>query len=223
VHRELAAYELADTIVVPSQHVADSFAERGYDDSIVKRVPFGVDLSMFPETRQPRAEKPRILMVGNWCLRKGCDVLTQAWRELSGVELMHVGPVGDCPLPQDPDFKHIDPVDQSELGRYYAASHVLVLASREEGLALVQVQGLASGLPLVCTDRTGGADMVEFVDFPNSIRVVPHDSVTELADALRQALQSQPEAGIMRRVVTPENRARLSWRRYAERHIELVS
>jgi len=37
---------------------------------------------------------------------------------------------------------------------------VFVMASIEEGLAMVQVQALACGLPLICTTNTGGEDLL---------------------------------------------------------------
>ena len=59
----------------------------------------------------------------------------------------------------DPRFVHIDPVPQTELARFYAEADAFVLASREDGFGVVLAQALASGLPVICTDRTGGADL----------------------------------------------------------------
>jgi glycosyltransferase involved in cell wall biosynthesis len=46
------------------------------------------------------------------------------------------------------------------LHKYYAQGSVFCLASIEEGLAMVQVQAMACGLPVICTTNTGGADLV---------------------------------------------------------------
>ena len=46
------------------------------------------------------------------------------------------------------------------------------------------MQALASGLPLVCTDRTGGADLAHTPALAARITVVPHDDVGALADAI---------------------------------------
>ena len=62
-------------------------------------------------------------------------------------------------FPNSERFVHYDFVPQWRLGEFYAQAHVFAIASKEEGLALVQLQALASGLPLVCTDRTGGGDL----------------------------------------------------------------
>lgn len=83
--------------------------------------PYGVDLNMFPATQAPSLEvRPQIIMAGTGSLQKGCDVLVDAWRRLRDVGLIHVGSVGDAPLPREPDFKHYSPVEQHHLTRFYA-------------------------------------------------------------------------------------------------------
>ena len=56
VDRELAEYDLADTITVPSMHVVRSFVERGMDEARLFRNPYGVDLDMFRATASPSPE-----------------------------------------------------------------------------------------------------------------------------------------------------------------------
>ena len=105
VRRELAEYERVDMIVVPSTHAHTSFVERGVSASKLFRNPYGVDLTMFPATPAPPPDAPpTIIMVGAWSLRKGCDVLVDAWQRLAtqGTRLMHVGPIADAPLPAGP-------------------------------------------------------------------------------------------------------------------------
>ena len=218
VQREIAEYELADTIVVPAKHVVQSFIERGVPESRIFRNPYGVDLNMFPATPAPSQKvHPQIIMTGTWSLRKGCDVLVDAWRRLLDVGLIHVGGVDDAPLPRDPDFKHYPPVEQYRLSGFYARSHVFALASREEGLALVQAQALASGLPVVCTDRTGGADLREYLQNPESVSVVPSDDPGALASALQIALDKAQSVKGLRDFLGP-GRAALSWSAYGLRY-----
>jgi glycosyltransferase involved in cell wall biosynthesis len=215
--RELSDYQLADVIVIPSQHVERSFLERGVPSERLFRNPYGVDLKEFHPTPAPSPDPPTVLMTGTWSLRKGCDVLVEAWRRLRGVRLMHVGPVEDCRLPEDGNFEHHRPVRASRLKDFYAQGHVFALASREEGLALVQAQALACGLPLVCTDRTGGEDLKAFVDDPALIRVVPPDDPRALAEGLQEALDRARRAAGPRDLLG-RGRERLSWPAYAERY-----
>lgn len=222
VDRELAGYELADRIVVPSSHVVESFRECGPKHLSKLFVnPYGVELAHFPPRAKPRADvPPTVLFVGGWSRRKGVDVLVDAVRTLDGVHLLHVGGLVDLPFPEnDPRFVHVEPVPQWKLRDYYARAHVFALASREEGLALVQAQALASGLPLVCTDRTGGADLGLSPALADRIFVTSPDNVGAFSTALRSAL----EVALSPTFCPQLHRADLSlldWLGYGQRYAE---
>jgi glycosyltransferase involved in cell wall biosynthesis len=218
IPRELTGYDIANFISVPSRHVARSFVEFAVPERKLLVNPYGCDLSMFPPTVRDGERRRTILFVGTWSRRKGCDVLLEAWRRLDDVRLVHVGPVGDLPLPSDEGFTHVAAVPQQELSRFYAAADVFVLASREEGLALVQAQALASGLPIVCTTRTGGADLRDLVTCHGALAEVEPDDPTALAAAIAQALdraEASP-AEAPRRLA--DDLRPLSWRAYGERY-----
>lgn len=219
VERELASYELADCVVVPSLHTEKSFLEQGFPARKLFRNPYGVDLAMFASTSMPSDRPPTLLFVGIWSYRKGVDLLEAAWRRLDGVHLLHVGPVDDAPLPDGPGFTHVDPVPQWQLSEYYAQAHLFVLASREEGLALVQAQALASGLPLVCTDRTGGEDLQPLLENPGWVKVVPSDDAEALAAGIREML---PVALSLKgeRNLLGAGREKLTWAAYGKRYAE---
>lgn len=217
VERELASYALADQVVIPSLHVEHSFLEQGFPAEKLYRNPYGVDFSMFPPTPAPLEQPATLLFVGTWCYRKGVDLLESTWRKLEGVNLLHVGPVGDAPLPDHPGFRHVDSMPQWRLSEFYAQAHLFVLASREEGLSLVQAQSLASGLPLVCTDRTGGEDLQQLLDNPTWVKVVPSDDAGALTVAVREML---PKALGLRGVrdLLGQGREQLTWEAYGGRY-----
>ncbi len=219
VEREIFDYEQADTIVVLSKHCEESFVERGVDAEKLFRNPLGVDLKTFYPSLAPRDKIPKILMTGTWCWRKGCDLLVDAWKSMKNPsELMHVGPVGDLPLPTHPGFIHYDRVEQSKLVDFYRQATVFALASREEGLATVQPQALACGLRLVCTNRTGGEDLLEMIGNKDLIDVVPSDSTSEFRDALDRAItNSKTDVGTRHRLSLDELEE-LSWRGCARRY-----
>lgn len=221
IQRELAGYALADRIVIPSLHVADSFRQDSSTYAKLVYNPYGVDLAMFPPcTKKTPAEPMSLLFVGVWCLRKGCDLLAKAVRKVPGVHLTHVGAIGDLDFPTgDELFLHIDPAQQPELASFYAAADVFVLASREEGLASVLAQALASGLPLICTDRTGGADLSHTPALTARITVVPHDDVDALASAIG-GWRDRLRAGQTLPPLSEGDRQKMSWAGYAQRYNE---
>jgi glycosyltransferase involved in cell wall biosynthesis len=205
-------------VAVESARVARSFKEQGFPSEKLFRNPYGVDLSEFPPTSAPTG-MPTILFVGAWSYRKGVDVLVEAWRQLGHVRLLHVGAVVDAPLPSDDNFTHVDAVPQSRLRDYYAKAHVFAMASREEGLALVQAQALASGLPLVCTDRTGGEDLQQLLGDQTVVKVVATDDAEALASGIRAMLVRNRDLKGERRL--PESdREHLGWAAYGARYAQ---
>ncbi len=218
VDRELEGYSLADTVVVPSRHVVASFVEQGFSPDKLFRNPYGTQVDLFVPSPLPMGE-PTTVTTGAWSYQKGSDVLVEAWRRAGAGRLLHVGPLAGAPVPADPGFTHHDAVDQSRLPQFYAQGHVFALASRQDGLALVQAQALACGLPLVCTDRTGGEDLAELVGDRSLARVVPASDSAAFAQQLKEAL-AQSSTQSERRELAAAARAALSWRAYGRRYDE---
>jgi starch synthase len=223
VRRELAEYESADVIVVPARHAERSFVEHGVPAEKIFRNPYGVDLRMFPPTVGPaRGAGSTIIMAGTWSLRKGCDVLTDAWRRLPpGSRLLHVGGIADAPLPTDPGFVHHPTVDQRQLTGWYGRAHVLALASREEGLALVQAQALASGLHVAATDYTGAEDLQDSLDDPDAVGIAPADDAAAFAAVLARQLERGAALDGPRDLLGAA-RHRLTWAAYGTRYDALL-
>jgi alpha-maltose-1-phosphate synthase len=220
VRRELKGYSIADHIIVPSIHVAESFAPWKEYVSKLFLSPLGVDIDQFPLHKAPRpSDQPTVLFVGQWSYRKGVDVLAGAVRAMAGVRLIHVGALSDAPFPVDPQFVHYDHVSQKRLPEFYGAAHVLALPSREDGFGVVLAQALSSGLSVVCTDRTGGPDLAKLPGISRLIHVVQADD----PDALRRALAQALDDGHAVAPITESERQSLSWRCYAERDLAFMS
>jgi starch synthase len=221
VRRELLGYELADKIAIPSSHVMESFSAWPKLAHKLFVSSYGVDLEQFPIRTGPWPSEPTVLFIGTWSFQKGADLVTQAVLGLDGVRLKHVGPVGDVPFPRHPRFVHYDPVPQWDLKRFYSAVHVCTLASRQDGFGMVLCQALASGLSIVCTDRTGGSDLARQDGLARLVRVVPAGDPEALRRALLAALDDETGrtdvAGI-----TQANRELLSWRHYAIGHLDVM-
>ncbi|HEX3881959.1 MAG TPA: glycosyltransferase family 4 protein [Stellaceae bacterium] len=219
IRRELAGYEIADRVVIASHHVEDSFIR---DPAAFRKLflnPYGVDLGMFPQRQRERHSlEISFLFVGIWCLRKGCDLLVQSVRGTAEISLTHIGAIGDTDFPTgECRFRHLDPLPQAMLAKHYATTDVFVLASREDGFGVVLSQALAAGLPVICTDRTGGPELAYTPALAARITVVPAGDVEALAaalamwrDRLRQGYPLPP--------LTEADREMLSWSAYARRH-----
>jgi glycosyltransferase involved in cell wall biosynthesis len=223
IRRELAGYALADRISVPSVHVEESFRRDDAARLKLVRNPYGVDLAMFPlGAEKPVRDPVTFLTVGQWSHRKGCDTLAAAIRRVPGTRLIHVGAIIDLAFPEgDEQFVHKEAVTQKALASIYASADAFVLASREDGFGLVLSQALASGLPVICTDRTGGPDLAHTPALAARITAVPHDNLDALAcamtvfrDRLRGRAPFPPLADA--------DREALSWAHYGRRYSDAL-
>jgi starch synthase len=164
VERELAEYALCDLIFVPSSFAMHTFVDAGVPRDKLRLNPFGVDLSMFH--REPKRDRTfRVLFVGTVSLRKGLTYLFEAMAglHLHDAELCVIGALEHEMRPimakYEGTFRYVGAVERGKLREHYSQASVLVLPSIEEGLALVQAQAMACGVPVIATENTGAADL----------------------------------------------------------------
>jgi glycosyltransferase involved in cell wall biosynthesis len=216
VSRELWGYDFADVISIPSRHAENSFLERGFPPQKLFRNAYGVDLTTFPPTAKPQNKVPTLVFAGTWSLQKGCDVLARAvqdqpWR------LIHVGERGDAPLPNLTNFESLGFLPQAKLAGIYAEADAFVHPSRQDGFGVVLCQALACGLPLVCTDRTGGEDLAAFLQDPSWVTVIKPNDVAALRAGIGRALAKIGARPGLRDILGTA-RDRLSWQAYGNRY-----
>ena len=199
--REVAIYEAADAITVPSTVVKRSFLERGITAGKVHVLPYGVRLDRFTKTAEPPGDTFEVLFAGQVSVRKGIPYLLQAFAQLKhpAKRLTVVGAVQDplrpllARLPTD-GVTFTGSLPQAELAQRMSRSHVMVLPSVEEGLALVQAQAMACGCPVIATRATGAEDL--FTDGVEGFIVEDRD-VTALAARMQELAD---DAGLRERM-----------------------
>lgn len=175
VDRELQEYAEADRIVLPSTFAYRSFLEQGVRQDKLIKVPYGVDLNLFQRISK-QDDVFRVLFVGQLSLRKGVPYLLEAVAllHLPRFEFWLIGGLSSEIKPflnrYNDHFRWWGRTSRAELSWYYSQCSVFVLPSIEEGLALVQAQAMACGLPVIATTNTGGEDL-----FTNNVEgfVVP--------------------------------------------------
>jgi alpha-maltose-1-phosphate synthase len=218
IRRELKGYEVSDYVSIAARHVKNSFVQQGFNEKKLLINPYGVDLSLFYKSNNLSIKKFDAIFVGNWSLRKGCDLIISSCLKELELKFLHVGPVGDAKLPRDTNFIHIDPVDQRRLNKYYHMAKVFVLPSREEGMALVQAQAIAAGLPIVCSKHTGGSDIGKLIGNEHLIFEMKEYTQQELSHQVKKALEYVHNN-------TPKSidLSMLSWKAYGERYNKFIS
>jgi starch synthase len=209
VAREEAIYQQADAITVPSSVAKRSFVTMGTHESKVHVLPYGVRLDQFTRTAEPPTDTFQALFAGQVSLRKGIPYLLEAFSRLKHPKkhLTVVGSVQDDlrnllgKLPQE-NVTFTGSISQKDLARRMSASHLLVLPSVEEGLALVQGQAMACGCPVLATVATGAEDLL--TDGVEGFIVADRD-VDALTSRMQQvaddpALQRQLSEACLQRV-----------------------
>ncbi|MBR8833971.1 MAG: glycosyltransferase family 4 protein [Stigonema ocellatum SAG 48.90 = DSM 106950] len=235
VAQELWEYDLAERIAVPSLFVKRSFLAQGFSEQCLVHNPFGTNLKNF-SLGSKQDNVFRVIYAGSLSVRKGIHYLVRAFMEanIPNSELCLVGgATTETPrllAGADERVKCIGHVPQGQLANYYRNSSVFVIGSIEEGLACVQAQALACGLPLICTTNTGGEDLLlmssaEPIKLGRGVEeyaagyVVPIKNSEAIAFVLKQ-LAAQPDLLKQKQQAALELREQdLSWQRYAKQCI----
>lgn len=210
IEQEESEYAEADLITVPSSFNVDSFVSKGISRKKIRKISYGVNLSRFHPVAMPDNKSFDVLFVGGVCPRKGVHYLIDAFSRLDvqGKRLHLVGSVDEAflaLLKKRPSWcEQIEvygSLPQTRLKDIMSSSHVMVLASVEEGLALVQAQAMACGCPVIATENTGARDL--FSDGVEGF-VVPirdPDAITERMQLLasdRELLETMRKRSIER-------------------------
>jgi glycosyltransferase involved in cell wall biosynthesis len=189
----------------------------------------GVDLTAFSPAQIPEAGTLRLICVARLIERKGQRQLIEAVRRLLAegisVSLDLVGD-GDADaayraLAHEAGVaqavRFVGYVAREQIAAHYAAAHVFVLPSYNEGMSVATLEAMAAGLPLVVTRTGGTADLVS-----EEINGLTFDwaDVERLTAHLRRLAT---ERGLARRMgMTSRARAeRFSWESAAARYAEM--
>lgn len=192
IERMAAEVDLADTIVVGSTFAAASF-EGVVAPGRVQVVPYGVNTDAFrPKAGPPRVGPLRVLFAGQLSQRKGIAYLLDAMRQLDRdqFELTLAGSIigSGVGLHGYTDlYTQVSGTRPQDMPQVYREADVLVLPSLLEGSALVVLEAMASGLPVIVTPNAGADAVRDGIDG----YVVPVRSPKAIAERL-QRLRNDP-------------------------------
>jgi glycosyltransferase involved in cell wall biosynthesis len=242
---ELREYTLCTAVAVPSLFVEQSFRQRGFSEQRLFRNALGVNLERFQPPEQPPQPPEQIglraIYAGSLSVRKGIPDLLAGFAEagLSDAQLTLLG--GDTPelaelVAQQPaSVQRLGHRPQAELVQHYGQAHCFVMASIEEGMAMVQMQALACGLPLICSRHTGGEDLLRLQGAEGLARgaeggegveefqagfLVPIQRPTAIAWCLRRLALEPGLWARQRQAALALAAEQLSWEAYGERAIQ---
>ena len=207
----------ADAVFVENAWMYD-YVSRHLPDERVHFSPPGVDTYAFrpagPEDRRPTLLDPitddYILSVGRFAdPRKNIELLMEAYGRLASRrdDVPHLVLVGRTPPPVEAwasvrdhgvarKVTFLEDVDAETLRALYRHAGIVALSSDEEGLGLVLLEAMASGVPVVSTDCGGPSTVVD--DGVTGL-LTPVGDAAAFADALASLVEHPERARQMGR------------------------
>jgi glycosyltransferase involved in cell wall biosynthesis len=219
IARDLQKWALSDQVLVPSEYCRETSIALGCDPAKLRLVPYGIPEHWFD--LMPAPQPGRILFVGQVGLRKGNHVLAEACRLLQrrGVpfECRVAGPAAvDVTHSLFVGPTYLSQVPRSQIREEFRRADIFVLPTLAEGMALVHLEAMACGVPVITTSHCGSVVRDEVDGF-----IVPARDATALADRLQQLLEDRPLR--MQMGASSRERAReFTWTRYGERLLTVL-
>lgn len=202
---ERRVYEATEHVYVLSEYTARHVSSKtSVPRKDISVIPYPINTDLFtPDGEQPATveeEKPTVLFVGRFNdTRKNTRLLIDAaGLAHDQVEDIRVILVGDEP---DADLRRVildnglenqvewhDHVDNEKLPAFYRAADAFAIPSKQEGLAIVGLEAMACGTPVVST-RCGGPE--EYVEDGETGFLVDSGDNSEFTDRLVSLLQNE--------------------------------
>jgi glycosyltransferase involved in cell wall biosynthesis len=203
LEREQREWKLADLVICGSDFVRESVQRAGGPPAKCRVVPYGGDFSDCRQRIVRRKGPLRVLTVGAIGLRKGSPYVFRAAEELEGrAHFRMVGRENLSPRIRSEapaNLELVGAVARDQVEAYYRSSDVFLLPSICEGSAMATYEGLAHGLPVICTPNAGSVVRDGVEGF-----IVPIRDVSAIVEALerlvddRDLLQAMSDAAIQR-------------------------
>ncbi len=209
----------SDHIIASSDFVRQTLLESGVASDKISVVQYGSpdSLPAMPEKRNAAKDPLRLLFAGRIGQRKGIGYLLKAMQQLDrkDVELILMGEIVGNPevyRPYEKLFRYQSPRPYNELLSMMQSCDMLVLPTLFEGQALVILEAMRCGLPILTTPNSGATNLIQ-----DQIEgfIVPIRSVDALVEKIQWAVDHRDllyEMGQSAR----KRAEKCSWDNYAE-------
>ncbi len=138
-------------------------------------LPYSIDASRYAQRRELPSKPLKCLYIGQYIVRKGIPELLEAFAGIAPNEatlsLVGSGELKSLVSDYTQKYSHISEsgfVEPDELPQLISQYDLLLVPSRHDGWAVVVVEAMASGLPVVSTRHTGA--FVEMGQWEGAVR-----------------------------------------------------
>jgi glycosyltransferase involved in cell wall biosynthesis len=214
----------ASRILVPSHYVRETLRGAGTLTAQITVVPYGAPTVKIPVqgSSRPLVRKLRVIFIGSLSQRKGVSYLLDAIEKLgSAVELTLIGRrVGEC-RPLDSALKvhrWIPSLSHTEVLQELQHHDVMAFPSLFEGCALVVLEAMACGVPVITTPNGAAPDIIHDGQDGFIVPIRDSEALAEKLELLsndRALLASMGHAAL-------HTATQHSWQLYRERLAEMV-
>jgi len=151
---ELKDYDNAYKITVPTEEIANDPKWKMFRDKLVVSE-YGFEVLKRPHSL-PNSSRIELLFVGILSYRKGLDRLRNIFQvEDSNLMLTLVGRLKYRGFKIPNSWNYLGELEKNEVSNLMYSKHILILLSREEGMARVGLEAIARGMPVIATPRSG--------------------------------------------------------------------
>ena len=227
--KEQAEYQLADYITVPSTFARQTFLDQGIDPEKLFLNYLGVSLKQFPYNRRSRVDNSKLVFgnVGNLSIQKNVaaiiTVVEKIYETNKNIHLILTGAVEEQSFSRallgKPFITYKGKVAQAELNKVYQEIDVFVINSVQEGMAMVQLQAMSSGCPLISTFNAGASDLID--DYQNGIAIPAFDN-RSLLRAMEWFIDNQQNISIMGNKSRQKTEKGFTWDEFGKRNMEFI-
>jgi len=215
--------ELADYVVAGSSFVKQSLIAEGVLDTKIIVNPYGVGLDGLTHCVNKKHDHLTFLFLGTISARKGMPTLLKAWQQLSPKDAkLIIAGFGDLPqnivLPKNVDF--IGAIHPDKRNELFAAADVFVFPSLLEGMAQVLVEAAVCGLPIIATETSGAAEIVE--EGINGFVIKANDE-NALMERMDYFIKNPEKASAMGSALIDNIRNKFSMEAYGQRWSKILS
>lgn len=226
---EKQAFARAKKIVAVSRKVKQELLDIGVSDDRIEVITNGVDLQEFAPGASDRGSLglPNDVVLALFAgdirtPRKNLDTVLQAISQVSNLHLAVAGDTKDSPYPQLAEKLGISSRVhflgyRRDMSNLMKAVDLFIFPSRYEACSLVLLEAMASGIPVITAQTSGGAELVS----PECGFVLsdPDDltALTGVLEQLTKAPQLRQKMGLQARQTAEQN----GWTQMANKYLEL--
>lgn len=221
---EKEEHDMADIVVAASSFSRCTLVENGVPQEKIAVLPYGVgeEFLAIGNSRERRSGTDgsfRFLYTGYLTKRKGVEILLDAWTgaAIGDAELRFVGG-GEHAKPCPTGVVFLGQMPRGDLLHEMEEADAFVFPSLFEGFALVILEAMAAGLPVITTPNTAGPDLIE-----NGVEgyIVPAGDAAALRGAMER-LRADPAKAKAMGQAAHRKAAEFTWTRYGDAYVQLL-